>query len=347
MTSRVINNYSDPVNYFYKSSIGLDGKYEDLPGGHRRFKWNTYEVYNFWQRGNIQDINYPPDVGGVKNPYTCFGANDYNACLSKLVSKIKGHEFNLAVNVAQGKQVVNMIVDNLTLLGRSALAAKRGDFPSAIRFLKASPRGKKKFVTSDISGRWLELQYGWLPMIGDSFEAVKAFSETSVQRSSTVTASKLMKGMHNGCVYPPTNSTGIGPWRCRYKITYEMYEDISFPRTLGLVDPLSVVWEVLPWSFVVDWFLPIGSYLDNLAIVPFLKGRFMESLVYDYYNEWKPVDPGWANLPATRSQAYHFYYVRNVPQSLTLRPPAFQSFPSAMSPKRIYNAIALAHQRFR
>jgi hypothetical protein len=33
---------------------------------------------------------------------------------------------------------------------------------------------------------------------------------------------------------------------------------------LGLTNPLSVAWELTPWSFVADWVLPIGQLIDTL-----------------------------------------------------------------------------------
>lgn len=33
----------------------------------------------------------------------------------------------------------------------------------------------------------------------------------------------------------------------------------------GLINPLSVAWELVPFSFVVDWFLPIGTYINSMS----------------------------------------------------------------------------------
>jgi hypothetical protein len=35
--------------------------------------------------------------------------------------------------------------------------------------------------------------------------------------------------------------------------------------SLGLINPLEIVWELLPYSFVVDWFLPIGNWLSSMT----------------------------------------------------------------------------------
>jgi hypothetical protein len=34
--------------------------------------------------------------------------------------------------------------------------------------------------------------------------------------------------------------------------------------SLGLTNPLELIWERIPYSFVVDWFLPIGGWLSTL-----------------------------------------------------------------------------------
>ena len=52
-------------------------------------------------------------------------------------------------------------------------------------------------------------------------------------------------------------------------------ETAEFIANTGLLNPLSVAWELVPYSFVADWFLPVGSYLNNLDYdlgLRFLKG---------------------------------------------------------------------------
>lgn len=44
-------------------------------------------------------------------------------------------------------------------------------------------------------------------------------------------------------------------------------QDISRLTSLGLSDPAQVAWALVPFSFVVDWFLPVGSYLEALGAV--------------------------------------------------------------------------------
>ena len=54
-------------------------------------------------------------------------------------------------------------------------------------------------------------------------------------------------------------------------------EKVSIPRSLGLINPSTVAWERLPWSFVIDWFIPIGSYLDSVGFFGGLRLSYAQS----------------------------------------------------------------------
>jgi hypothetical protein len=48
--------------------------------------------------------------------------------------------------------------------------------------------------------------------------------------------------------------------------TYRPSSDvISLLSNLGLINPLSVAWEVVPFSFVIDWFIPVNKWLNSLT----------------------------------------------------------------------------------
>jgi hypothetical protein len=51
------------------------------------------------------------------------------------------------------------------------------------------------------------------------------------------------------------------------KVRLDYYLDNPLLRTLaqlGITNPVSLAYELLPLSFVLDWFLPVGQYLDGL-----------------------------------------------------------------------------------
>jgi hypothetical protein len=50
------------------------------------------------------------------------------------------------------------------------------------------------------------------------------------------------------------------------EVFYKIDEGAVNPANVfGLTNPLIVAWELVPFSFVADWFLPIGKTLENLT----------------------------------------------------------------------------------
>lgn len=331
------------------SAIGTDGKYETFQGK-QRLKWNNYETTK-WSVRRTKGISLA--YGNIWRASNCFPgssfptANDILTLQSRLSEKVKGHNFNLAVSVAQGKQTVDMVRDAVFSIGGAISDLKKGKFESAARRFGVAQR-PSKLSKKDISGRWLELQYGWLPLISDVYEAAKAYeSLTSGARVNRVTES-IHKEWRGNASCEPGNYSCYGNVQENARYIYEMTETLSAPRSLGLTDPASVIWELIPYSFVVDWFIPIGDYLSNLNSIPKLQGRFLLIQTRRFSGssiEINPVPFRFTVRPT--SSCKYIYMKRTVSASISVPKPVFEKIPDAMSPNRIYNAIALVVQKLR
>lgn len=347
MTTRSYNLNTNRLQIAANAS-GSDGRYE-VVNGQRRDKWNPYSAG--YLRTDRTPGRTPLYVGdqwftGVGFAGSVFSTNDELTLQSRLSESVKGHNFNLAVSAAQGKQTVDMVVNAISSIGGALRDLKKGRFESAARRFGVSQRPSKLSV-KDVAGRWLELQYGWKPLLSDVYEASKAYeSITSQARSNRVSVS-VSRSVLKDLSPSPTLWSCKGPVKERWRLVYEMTEQLSTPRSLGLTDPLSVAWELIPYSFVVDWFLPVGSYLENLNTIPKLSGRFMTIKVRRFQGSALSVYQGykWSKVPtAFTSQVY---MTRTVSNSLSVPKPSFETIPDAMSPNRIWNAIALVTQRLR
>jgi hypothetical protein len=143
----------------------------------------------------------------------------------------------------------------------------------------------------------------------------------------------------------------------RMSYIYELYEEMSFERNLGLTDPLSVAWELIPYSFVVDWFVPIGTYLDNLNAIPKLIGRFLTIQTrrqrgIDTENAKLKLPLFIGGIPVVKQVGAFPRDTHRVTDetrtfSTSLSPP-LPSFDlrGAIHGRRIWNAISLAQLRF-
>jgi hypothetical protein len=50
-------------------------------------------------------------------------------------------------------------------------------------------------------------------------------------------------------------------YKTRVTVNSTMLRDFA---QLGFSNPLNLAWELVPYSFVADWFIPIGAHLSNL-----------------------------------------------------------------------------------
>jgi hypothetical protein len=371
----LLSGFTNQVNFspaFYKTWNGGDRKVETFMGGQRE-KWNdftclirsrTATYLNFrLQTGapgsKVPDggtyLYYPSWIPYTEVPGLPIG--EQNAALNKLLAKVKGHEFNSMVALAELNKSVSMITMNLSKLGRAILALKRGDFSTAARCLGARP-GSSRLKPTDVSGRWLELQYGWRPLLADCFESMKAFEQLSNGPRKKVFSTGILgyRRQHEFSGSPGNFSClAFGEQRRFYK--YEMYEEMSFERQLGVMDPYSVIWELIPYSFVVDWFVPFGTYLENLNQIPYLKGRWLVTDVWkcEEANEvvWKTILPTWVDgqwcVKLERDVAIREKYtrvVRTYSETPPIVPRPSLSGKGVAPIRRFWSAVSLAYNRF-
>jgi len=278
-------------------------------------------------------------------------AREELALLSKLLRKVKGHDIDLGVSLAETDKLAGTVAGTLKTLAYGAIDLSRGRFAQfARRFGAGPPRYDRveKLRISDIPARFLEMRYAWEPTIKDCFEAAKAFEEISNgPRTSRTRAGRRKQSSFSFSTNYCPNLKAVLEVRRSY--LFEMYEEMGFARQLGLANPATILWERLPWSFVIDWFIPIGTYLNLIGQIPFMKGRWCRTSSIRY--TWASVGterfgvttPAAPN-PTSEGEAF------NLERSTTVTPPKVPlpnvRVQGAVQGRRVMNAIALAYQVF-
>jgi len=180
------------------------------------------------------------------------------------------------------------------------------------RFINAA---KAEFKRGGTAGVWLGVQYGWLPMLADIHGAATTLSE-GLQNNPPLTVTRISKDTDfDGSDFPPYSSAWIteakGSFNRGVEIsaTYSIRDAYLYDLTrLGLTNPLSTAWEVVPLSFVADWFIPIGSFLESLT--PPIGLVFKHGYVTKFV-KWH------AHLTFWEKRKSHYYGIRkNCVQSL-------------------------------
>jgi hypothetical protein len=116
----------------------------------------------------------------------------------------------------------------------------------------------------------------------------------------------------------------------------------------GLKDPLSVAWELLPYSFVADWFIPIGDFLQARGLSQALTGSFVSStkeVAYGYNLHVTEPDPQpWWVKTQTKTISELGYFERAIGITLEVPLPTAKPLMDVPSWKRAANAVALLSQ---
>nr|URG15130.1 MAG: maturation protein [Leviviridae sp.] len=181
---------------------------------------------------------------------------------------MKDQSVNLGVAFAERNKTAQLVGDTSVQLAKAMMALRRRDWKQAARELGLNnprePRGKS------VVNRWLELQYGWKPLLSDVYGSVDALSRrppsdwmvTGKGSDSDKTTSSKEVG---GSAWSRSNGYLTVEKGCFVRIDASPTNDpLLIAASLGITNPAVIAWELVPFSFVVDWMLPIGSYLDSL-----------------------------------------------------------------------------------
>ena len=129
-------------------------------------------------------------------------------------------------------------------------------------------------MSSFESETWLEYKYAWKPLLKDVFDHARALAELNIERqhairfasgksSTSKTAQLKFEDPNSGFNW--TNISKEGRY-CKIGVWYRLQNNqLNTFIQLGIDNPMEVAWEVVPFSFVADWFIPIGEYLRNLT----------------------------------------------------------------------------------
>lgn len=260
--------------------------------------------------------------------------------LLKARLKMKQASVNLGVAYAERNATARLLGDTASRLGRSFNKLKRGQVRAAMRELGLSdqrqmPRG------SNVPNKWLELQYGWKPLLSDVYGACDALSKRN-QSDWRVTA----KAADFTTNQYTARFTGTGAGFVEAKVENGAFvridalpeNDLTMSlRSLGITNPLLIAWELVPYSFVVDWALPVGTWLESIdAMLGYSKSQTSATLFTSAV--W--VDKGLSEQPTPTSRIKNNYI--GTKKVVRMDRDAFNGVPMPTFP-RIKNPISLGH----
>lgn len=287
---------SGPVGF-----VTWNGFYDPMPLGDAPYS------------GNSWILNSPPAFSGADKAY--------NRAYEKFKEVALGANATWGATIAEGRDALGMIATRSGQLFRSYRALRKGNFTRFCKELGIEPKRKHKRYTTwhegsrksvirevarNSSGLWLEYWFGWSPLAGEIYQSTIILSQQAAGGqhwgSSGAKLPELGDFFLNGSgVGKRQSESGVYVVKTGAFVTYSS-PNAALAQQMGLSNPLAIAWELVPFSFVVDWFTNIGDCIGALSdmygvdlsrpyTTEFVRTSYKSEIVWGYYSA--PPHPTW------------------------------------------------------
>lgn len=128
-----------------------------------------------------------------------------------------------------------------------------------------------------------------LGVLHDSIDVLRNRIEEPVYRRVTAVVSETAEETR-------TEYGGVisGKWKTTQRARFYFELDID-ARRIEFGNPLEIAWELVPFSFVIDWFIPIGDWLGSLDALKGVKntwGTVSQKQVYTGFDNRRSANLG-------------------------------------------------------
>lgn len=216
--------------------------------------------------------------------------------------------------------------------GTSTPNRKSGKTPRKWSHTPLTPRNLDRM--SEQAQLWLEYRYGWSPLVNDIVDQMKACDAVMRRKDRLLATGAPMtadgravfkakaKSKISGTVSSNLSRASLGRGTMAYRrdvqhnvechayahYCHSVSGFLSRFNDFGAFAVPRAIWELCPWSFVIDWFIPIGDWLG--ALEPKVGVDILASgvVVHDVkvvtrvLTGWTPAASGpgaWPNSPVT------------------------------------------------
>lgn len=177
--------------------------------------------------------------------------------LRKLGSKIRGGELHLGNIIGERAQTLGMFRDTISRI--ADLASGKKKLCAAVSHFIRNPR----LIAND----FLAFKFGVEPLLKDAHALGEKLAEIVTTNSDEWIAFRVnnRKMFSRQVTAVDGSSVSVdGFFEISYVVKYSFNSTTArYLSDLGLVNPAEIAWELMPWSFVIDWVLPVQRWLEN------------------------------------------------------------------------------------
>lgn len=233
------------------------------------------------------------------------------------VRKARKHQTQFQSGVFLGE-----LGETLRMIKNPARSLRRGldDYLNALQNKRMRLRGPDK--ARFISETWLSYAYGWKPLFSDIDSGARALAKRAT-RPFEIAQRIHCVGKTDSPVISGVSTTSEGGVTIKYRvITRERIHVVyigavrsdsmnnpTFDAQLFGFDPTNwvpTVWELVPYSFLVDYFTNIGEILDAWSFQRTGVSWVQRTVIKEIHRSLYDVQPDWAqySLGVTRVNSF-------------------------------------------
>lgn len=210
------------------------------------------------------------DPAAFNAPVVAWSDSRAEFARQKVLAKLHSSEFDLGTNLGELKETLQMLRSPLKSVRDFLVKSRQTKFETPLQYLRR---------LSDVSSStWLEYRYGIRPLIStvsDAMEAIEEGFRKLYLNKRYRRKSRLLMPDSGGTTYSTFQFASFTGTTIRSVVTEEFYvakvyfEYIRIPSMeerlgIDLASLPGIAWELTTLSFVWDWFLGVGNWIDAL-----------------------------------------------------------------------------------
>jgi hypothetical protein len=292
--------------------------------------------------------------------------------INEALSSLRETDVNLGVAFGERRETAKFVADTLQYAGQVAQAVRKKNLREVKNLLLGRRKSQRtrheslREVLDAPASLVLKNSYALSPLVNDMYGVTEALNEKDLENPERygvigkgvtvedVNNSDTIEGIY-GSVYIPFLVRQRGFMGCVVRIDAFIENPLLHSlASLGVIDPLLIAWELVPFSFVIDWGYPLGDYFDARGATPGLS--FKAGSVSQFTRVKNDVIVHPSKRPRSGSKYFevstsHYCYIRQTgSEAIRLDRTVLHEFPAAVVPSfenpfrqsRVTNALALA-----
>jgi hypothetical protein len=224
------------------------------------WQWNSWEQFSSVSKGLYHTSTLMPDLQSIAE----------NKVRAKALSAL-GSKFQSLTFLGELREAAHMIRHPAV-----SLRSKIGDYASKMARRRTKLRRKPKEFRKVVADSWLEQAFGWKPLVSDIENGLAAYNEW---REKTATESFSFQYIADAKEATSKTTSGynfshfewstdvLHAYSSRYygKVLLNVSHSNDFRSSFGLwpEEIVATGWELLPYSFLIDYFINIGEILNT------------------------------------------------------------------------------------